>query len=372
MFAHPKGWFVAFAISLFLVSAMAQNDDLLGLPALEVPKDNVITKEKVLLGEMLFNDVRFSSTGTVSCATCHSSAKAFTDSPLKTSKGINDLLGTRNGPTVLNSAFNRTQFWDGRSPSLEDQALHPFVNSVEMGLKDHEPILAIVRKDPQYVEAFKKAFNIEAPKITMTEVTRAIATFERTLIDGNSRFDRWYFKGEPTLTEREIKGFQVFIGNGRCVSCHAVEHTSALFTDHKFHNVGAGLNRVPAADVERLAREFLTARYSQGEVDEKVLRDIKTSELGRFAVTRDLSDMGGFKTSSLRNIDLTAPYMHDGSLKTLDDVVEHYNRGGASSDKETINPYLSGGIRPLNLTSEEKKNLVAFMKTLTSKKHQKK
>lgn len=361
-------------LALLLTAGVTEaNEDLLGLPKLEVPKDNPITKEKVQLGEILFKDTRFSTTGKVSCAHCHDPAKAFTDSPLKTSKGINDLVGTRNAPTVLNSAFSTTFFWDGRSPSVEDQSLHPFVNSIEHGLKDHQPILDIVRSDKGYIEQFKAAFGIKEPKkITMKEVTQAIASFERTLIDANSRFDRWYYKGEKTLSDEELRGFQTFIGNGRCVSCHAVEHTSALFSDNKFHNIGVGINRIPVKNLEAMAEEFLTARYTRGAVDEKVLKDPLASDLGRFAVTRELSDMGAFKTVTLRNINLTAPYMHDGSLKTLDDVVEHYNRGGASSDKEVINPYISGGIRPLNLTSREKKDLVAFMKTLTSQKHEKK
>ncbi|MGE0761906.1 MAG: cytochrome-c peroxidase [Bdellovibrionales bacterium] len=350
------------------------NQDLLGLPALNVPKDNPITKEKVVLGDRLFNDVRFSSTGKVSCATCHDPNKAFTDSPLKTSKGIHDLTGTRNAPTVINSAFYQTQFWDGRSPSLEDQSQHPIINPVEMGLKNHEPLLQIVRGEKSYQDMFKAAFGVAAHKISMKHVMMAMATFERTIIDGNSRFDRWYFKGEATLSEKEIAGFQTFVGNGRCVSCHAVEQTSALFTDNKFHAIGVGINRLPQAEVERLGHEFLQAQYDNKQVDEKVLSDAKVSELGRFAVTRNMSEMGAFKTSGLRNIDLTAPYMHDGSLKTLEDVVEHYNRGGASSDKEksAITPYLSGGIRPLNLTNAEKSNLVAFMKALTSQKREKK
>lgn len=337
-----------------------------GLPALEVPPDNPITKEKVALGDRLFNDTRFSTTGEVSCATCHAQDKAFTDSPLMVSKGINDLTGTRNAPTILNAAFNKTQFWDGRSPSLEDQALHPFVNPVEMGLKDHEPILKVIRSDQEYLEAFKNVFGLAPEQITMKEVTQAIAAFERTLISANSRFDSWYFKGESTLSEEEKKGFEVFIGNGRCVSCHVIERKSALFTDHKFHNIGVGLNKLSQEDIDRLAGEFMEAKYKQAEVDIKVLKDAKTSELGRFAVNRNLTEMGAFKTSTLRNISLTAPYMHDGSLKTLEEVVDHYNRGGASSDEEKINDFISGGIRELNLTDDEKKSLVSFMETLTS------
>ncbi|MDY6933163.1 MAG: cytochrome c peroxidase [Spirochaetota bacterium] len=339
----------------------------LGLPVLDIPSDNPITKEKVKLGERLFNDTRFSSTGKISCATCHSADKAFTDSPLPVSKGINDLTGTRNAPTIINSAYNQTQFWDGRSPDLEDQSLHPFVNPVEMGLKNHEPILKIIRTDQEYIEAFKRVFKKSKEKITMREVTKAIAAFERTQISANSRFDRWYFIGEPTLTKKEIKGFEVYIGNGRCVSCHVIEHTTALFTDNKFHNVGVGINMLAQKDIDRLASEFMSAKYNKEEVDVKVLADTKTSELGRFAITRNLTELGAFKTPTLRNIALTAPYMHDGSLATLEEVVDHYNRGGASSDEEKINDFVSGGMRQLDLSDEEKSNLVAFMETLTSK-----
>lgn len=351
--------------------ATTKFDHTLGLPKLEIPKDNPMSKEKVALGKKLFDDTRFSSTGQVSCATCHDEAKGFTDR-LEKAEGINGLKGTRNSPTVLNAAFNDTQFWDGRSPTLEDQSRHPFVNSVEMGLKNHEPILEIVRTDPDYVKAFKTVFNKSGKEIKIEHVTMAIGAFERTVIAGNSRFDQWYFKGEKTLSDSELRGFQTFIGNGRCVSCHALEQSTGLFTDHRFHNIGVGINRVPRKDVDRLVSEFLKANFNREEVDEKVLNDLKTSELGRFAVTQNQNDIGAFKTSTLRNIDLTAPYMHDGSLKTLEDVVEHYDRGGASSDKEVISPFLSGGIRPLNLTDQEKKDLVAFMKSLTSSELKKK
>ena len=132
-----------------------------------------------------------------------------------------------------------------------------------------------------------------------------------------------------------------------------------------------GINQLPEDDLTRLSAEFLQARYNQTDVDTKVLADRKSSELGRFAVTRNLSEVGSFKTPTLRDIALTAPYMHDGSLKTLEEVIDHYNRGGAGSDKEKINPYISGGIRPLNLTDDEKAALVAFMKTLTGRKFEK-
>ncbi len=178
--------------SAFTSSALAHP---LGLPPLPVPPDNPQTPEKIALGEKLFNDTRFSSTGDVSCATCHDPTKAFTDSPLVTSEGINKLTGTRNAPTVVNAAYYKQLFWDGRSPDLEDQAQHPIVNPVEMGLPNHDPVLQVVRTDPDYVARFKKVFDKEGEQVTMKEVQQAIASFERTLIAGDSPWDRWYYGG---------------------------------------------------------------------------------------------------------------------------------------------------------------------------------
>jgi len=338
----------------------------LGLPPAPVPVDNPQTAAKIELGNKLFNDKRFSSTGEVSCANCHAVEKAFTDSPLVVSEGINKLTGTRNAPTVLNAVYMKTMFWDGRSPSLEDQALHPFVNPVEMGLKDHEPILAIVRSDPEYAKAFQSVFGKSGNAITMKEVTQAIAAFERTKVAANTPFDRWYFKGdESALTDAQKRGFEIFVNQGRCVSCHVVEQTQALFTDSKFHNVGVGINAIQK-DVPALAKEYIRAQVAATEVDQKVLSDKKSSELGRFAVTRYFDELGAFKTPTLRNIALTAPYMHDGSLKTLRDVVVHYNNGGVTVAEDPVNDFLSGGIRPLALTDKEIDDLVAFMEALTS------
>jgi cytochrome c peroxidase len=343
-----------------------QESPPLGLPPVPIPADNPQTAAKVALGDKLFHDKRFSSTGEVSCATCHAEEKAFTDGPLKVSEGIDKLTGTRNAPTVLNAVYMKTMFWDGRSPSLEDQSLHPFVNPVEMGLKDHEPILEIVRTDPEYVEAFVTVFDKTGPAITMKEVTRAIAAFERAQVFGDTPFDRWYFGGdEGAMTAVQKRGFDLFINEGRCVSCHRVEQTQALFTDNRFHNIGVGINDIQE-DAPGLAHEFMKAEYTQSEVDVEVLTDARTSELGRFAITRGFDDLGSFKTPTLRNIALTAPYMHDGSLATLRDVVVHYNNGGVTVEGDPVNDFLSGGIRPLNLGEEQIDDLVAFMEALTS------
>ena len=222
----------------------------LGLPPVPIPADNLMTPEKVALGDKLFEDKRFSSTGQVACATCHDAKKAFTDSPLRTSDGIKKggkaLTGTRNSPTVVNAAYFDTMFWDGRSSSLEDQSQHPFINPVEMGLKDHQPILKIVRSDPEYVKAFQQVFGKTGAQVTMKEVQQAIGAFERTKVAGNSPFDRYFYGGESgALTDAQKRGFDLFVNKGRCVSCHVIEQTTALFTDNRFHNIGVGHQRHP-------------------------------------------------------------------------------------------------------------------------------
>lgn len=352
-------------LSGFLMISIATAQPL-GLPAVPIPANNPQTPDKIALGDKLFNDKRFSSTGEVSCATCHDPTKAFTDSPLVTSEGINKLTGTRNAPTVINAAYFKLFFWDGRSLDMEDQAQHPIVNPVEMGLVNHDPVLQIVRTDPDYVARFKKVFDKQGEQITMQEVQQAIASFERTIISGDSPFDKWYYGGDEQAVSEQVKrGFNVFLTKGRCVSCHAMEQDHALFTDNRFHNIGVGVNRIQN-EIPQFAPAFLAAKAAGTDVDKAVLTNPKASELGRFAVTETLDEIGAFKTSTLRNVAVTAPFMHDGSLQTLRDVVDHYNNGGVTNPDDPVNDFLSGGIRPLNLTDDEKSDLVAFMESLTS------
>lgn len=337
----------------------------LGLPPLPVPADNPQTQAKIELGDTLFHDPRFSADGKVSCSTCHDRAKGFTDN-LRVSKGFNDLTGTRNAPTVLNSAYLTTLFWDGREPDLEGQSKQPPINPVEGGLPDHQPIIAILRTDPAYVKAFREVFDVAPEDITIDHYAKAIASFERTLIAGDSPFDRFFYGGDPeAMSEAAIRGFRVFTGQGRCVSCHTVEQTQALFTDNRFHNIGVGFKRIRGKEND-IAAKFLAAKQGGADVDVTVLTDPDASELGRFAVSEDLTTVGAFKTSTLRNVDLTAPYMHDGSLKTLEDVVDFYNNGGREDENDPTSEFLSGGIRPLNLSDGQKADLVEFMKALTS------
>ena len=359
---HFKKMLMGGVIAATLVTYVAFAGPL-GLPPLPVPANNPITPEKVKLGDKLFHDKRFSNTGEVSCATCHDREKGFADG-LPVSEGINKLKGTRNAPTVINAAYLHTQFWDGREPTLEAQSAGPFINPVEMALPNHEPILKIVRTDPEYVDLFKKAFAKTGNQITMKEVEQAIASFERTLIAGNSPFDRYFYGGDKNaMSPAAIRGLDVFINQGRCASCHVIEQTQALFTDNRFHMIGASAQQMPK-DLDELAAAVEDVKKKGTDI--AVLSNEKTSSLGRFAVTRDLTDIGAFKTSTLRNIALTAPYLHDGSLKTLEEVVQFYNNGGRVKETDPVPELLSGGIRPLNLSKEQQADLVEFLKALTS------
>lgn len=337
----------------------------LGLPPVPIPENNPQTPDKIALGDRLFHDTRFSADGKVSCATCHSQAMGFTDN-LVVSEGFNDLTGTRNAPTVLNAAYMTSMFWDGREPDLEGQSKQPPINPVEGGLRDHQPIIDVIRGDRQYRRAFKKVFDVGRDAIDMDHVAMAIASFERTVVAGNSRFDRYFYSGEAAvLTAEEIGGFDVFTKKGRCVSCHTIEQTQAIFTDNRFHNIGVGFKQIGGKEHET-AEQFVKAKRDGADVDIAVLTNQNISELGRFAVTDNPTEVGAFKTPTLRNIDVTGPYMHDGSLATLEEVVDFYNNGGRDNETDPLSGFQSGGIRPLNLTDEEKQQLIAFMKALTS------
>ena len=301
----------------------------LGLPPVPVPVDNPPTAETISLGHRLYYDPILSADNTVACASCHDPQYGFAD-PHPTSEGVQKKHGTRNSPTVLNAAYFDVQFWDGRAPNLEKQAEGPVQNPLEMA-HTLDGVEAKLMADPSYRAQFEKAFG--PGPITYEMVEKSIATFERTVIAGNSPFDRWYFGHDETaVSESAKRGFQVFSDpkKGNCTACHEIGKDYALFTDNKFHNIGVGADR--------------------GNI----------SDLGRYEVTKMEPDRGAFKTPTLRNIALTAPYMHDGSLKTLKDVVDFYVGGGNS------NPHLDKNIRALDfLTGAERTDLAAFLESLT-------
>ncbi|MCS6925567.1 MAG: cytochrome-c peroxidase [Candidatus Binatia bacterium] len=319
-----------------------------------IPQDNAMTPERVALGRKLYFDTRLSRDGTVACATCHDVSRGFTDQR-PVSEGIDDKLGQRNAPTTLNAVFFETFFLDGRAPSLEEQAKLPILNPIEMGHPNPEAAVKAIADDPEYQDLFQKAYG-RAPNYD--DLARAIAAFERTLVFLDAPFDRFVAGDEKAISEEAKKGWVLFNGKGRCVTCHILNPSNPLGTDNRFHNIGVAARKQNFPDLTRRALKALEQEDSTAAIDRMAL-ETEFSELGRFLVTKDQADIGAFKTLQLRNIGITAPYMHDGSMQTLWDVMDHYNKGGEA------NPFLDGGIEPLALTEEEINQLVAFMFTLT-------
>lgn len=319
-----------------------------------VPEDNRLTETRVQLGRELYFDTRLSADDTVACATCHDVSRAFSDLRM-TSQGIDGQLGRRNAPTTMNAFLLGTQFWDGRSPDLEEQAKLPIINPIEMGAENHEVAIARIADDPEYMRLFREAYDAE-PNIE--DAAKAIASFERTLVFLDAPFDRFLAGDEDAISDQAKRGWELFNGKARCVSCHPLNPSNPSGSDSRFHNIGVAAR---AQDFEKLAREALDLLAKDDgveKVDELAL-ETDLSELGRFLVTKDRSDIGAFKSPQMRNIGITAPYMHDGSMHTLWDVMDHYNKGGEP------NPFLDGGIFPLALSEQEISDLIAFMFTLT-------
>lgn len=322
-----------------------------------IPSDNAITPEKVALGEKLYFDKRLSVDNTVSCATCHDPATALADSNM-VGVGIENKKGARNSPTVLNAVFNELQFWDGRAPTLEEQAKMPIINPVEMGMKDHNAVVTRVRGMAEYQPLFARAFGNEG--ITIDTIAKAIASFERTQLSGNSPFDRFMAGDQNAISAAAKRGWELYNGKARCASCHTFNSSSPFFTDFKFHNIGVAAKDQNFSGLARRARQLLTQGRNNAQVVDELALSPGFSELGRYLVTNQPKDIGAFKTPTLRDIELTAPYMHNGSEKTLLDVIKFYDKGGE------INPNLDGGMRPLKLTDPEMDDLVELLKTFTS------
>jgi cytochrome c peroxidase len=306
---------------------LRQGDFALELPlglqadAAYVPEGNPITAAKVELGRFLYFDPRLSVDRTIACASCHIPYHGFAD-PARTSSGVGRKVGARNSPTVINRLFSKEQFWDGRAADLEDQAHGPLINQVEMAMPRHEEVVARCRDVAGYGPLFEKAFG--SPEITMPRVAQAIASYERTVVAGNSPFDRYTVGDTGAMSASAVRGMEVFNGKGNCKTCHA----GFNFTDEQYHNIGVGM-------------------------------DASKPDLGRYEISKVETDKGAFKTPTLRNVTENPPYMHDGSELTLEAVVELYNRGGVK------NRWLSKEIKPLNLSAAEVDDLVAFLYALT-------
>lgn len=354
-------------LGLLAISLGAASAPPLGLPPLPDAVREQITPERVQLGKRLFHDSRFSSTGEVACHSCHLDAIAFHDGRM-VPRGVHKQQGTRNAPTVLNAAYAGSLFWDGRASSLEEQSLQPLTNPVEHGLTDLDEALATIKGDAGYVAMFHVAYGVVPEEISMALFASAIAAYERTLVFGNSPFDRWHFGDEEQAVDDSVKrGYALFVGAAGCSRCHTVEADYALFSDDAFHNVNVGFQRLQPAHIDA-ARSVRPASLTA--LDHAVLTDIQRSELGRFAVSGYEDDIGAFRTPGLRNVARTAPYMHDGSLLTLAQVVHFFNNGGKSNLEEASNPWLSPLIQPLHLSSDEEADIVAFLQSLTSPEFQ--
>jgi cytochrome c peroxidase len=291
----------------------------LGLDPRKVPADNALTDARVQLGRLLFFDPILSADKSVACASCHRPENGFASGP-EGARGIRGERLRRRAPTLFNRAYGTAFFWDGRTDTLEAQALRPIEDSAEMGSKLPD-VLGRLEKSQTYKDRFAAAFP---DGVTATNLARALAGFERVLLRGNSGVDRFRRLGNrAALSSQELHGLWLYEGKGRCWRCH----TGANFTDERFHNTGVSWGKAPL-------------------------------DLGRFDVSRIDGDRGKFKTPTLRGVVLTAPYMHDGSLATLEQVVEFYNQGGGA------NPHRDSALEPLGLTKDEMHDLVAFLKSL--------
>lgn len=289
------------------------------------------TPQRVRLGRWLFYDKRLSADGTIACATCHRPEHAFSE-PTPVSTGIRGQKGSRKAPSFINQAWTLFPhfFWDGRAGSLEEQALGPVANPIEMG-STHEAMVGTLAKIGAYGKYFKEAFATE--QITKERIAKAIADYERTRMSGNSPWDRWRKNRDESAVSADVKkGHDLFFGKAACNQCHLGQN----FTDSAFHNLGIGWNAK--------SRSF--------------------SDEGRYLITKARNDRGAFKTPTLREVSLHPPYMHDGSLKTLRDVIRHYNKGGNK------NPYLDPKVQPLSLTEEDITALVKFMEALEGEGYQ--
>jgi cytochrome c peroxidase len=329
-----------------------------GLPAVTIPDDNTMSAAKVKLGRRLFYDRRLSHNDTISCAMCHVPEQGFTSNELATAVGIEGRTVRRNTPTLYNVAYARRLFHDARETSLEQQIWGPLLARNEMGNPSVGAVLEKIAGLEDYAQQFHEVFQ---KGLSMETLGMALASYERTLISGNSPFDRWYYrKEEGALTPAALRGLQLFNGKAGCAACHLLGGEYALFTDQKLHNTGIGF----PASLEKLPaiRNILIAPGTYINVDSTAIEDsaeAKSGDLGLYEITGNPDDRWKYKTPSLRNVALTAPYMHDGSLATLEQVVGFYNQGGLRN--ELLDPL----IKPLGLSGGEMSDLVEFLRALT-------
>lgn len=325
-----------------------------------VPSGNPVTPAKAELGRKLFFDSRLSADGKISCATCHDPKRAFTDGK-RVAEGIDGRVGTRNSPTLLNSMFSTGQFWDGRADTLEAQAAMPLTNPDEMGNRSLEDALSKIARVPEYIRDFKEVFG---GPVSIDGFSKAIAAFERTLVSADSPVDRYLAGDLNALSEPARNGLILFRTRARCGVCHVFNQNFAafatfpFFTDGNYRNTGVAANFVGFNELAR--RAMIAARDRSGRALSLLSKHARSAELGRFVTTGNTLDIGAFRTPSLRNVELTAPYFHDGSAATLQEVVRFYVKGGNE------NPNRDWQLEPVALSENEQHDLIEFLKALTS------
>lgn len=345
-------------VNLASAETIKKDVPALGLPTLNAPIDNPITQTKVNLGKKLFFDSRLSSNNTLSCAMCHIPDQGFTNNAMATSVGIEGLTGNRNSPTLYNVGYLQRLFHDGRETTLENQVWGPLLADNEMGNASVTSVVDKIATLSDYNDLFEQAFN---GKVTKPFIGMALANYQRTLNSANSPLDRWYYgKQEQAISKQAQQGFKIFTGKGHCSSCHLINQDYALFTDDKMHNTGFGYQQSMSG--KPLTHDITIAAGISINVESKFITSVSGPEmedLGLFEVTQNPDDRWKYKTPSLRNIALTRPYMHNGQLSTLEQVILFYNKGGSP------NSGLSPLIKPLNLNDEEVAALLAFLHSLT-------
>jgi len=331
----------------------------LGLPEVPVPLDNPVTRQKIELGRKLFFDRRLSLNDTFSCAMCHVPDQGFTSNELAMAVGIEGRSVRRNAPSVYNSAYASLLFHDGREETLEQQVWGPLLARNEMANPSVGYVLNKIRRIGDYRGLFELAFNGRG--VSMETLGMALASYQRTLVSGNSAFDRWYYANKTgAMTASAQRGFRVFTGKGGCVACHAINEKSALFTDNLLHNTGIGYRESMGIRPEK--ETVMIAPGVTIDIDRSIIDKVgekSPADVGRYEVTQNPYDRWKYKTPTLRNITLTAPYMHNGSFSTLREVVDFYDAGGVPN--ELLDPL----IKPLQLNDQEKQDLVALLESLT-------
>jgi len=330
----------------------------LGLPKLAFPKDNPISKTKINLGRKLFYDRRLSINNTFSCAMCHIPEQGFSSHEMATSVGVEGRSVKRNAPTLYNVGYMEKLFHDGRENTLEQQAWSPLLAHNEMANPSIGYVIDKIKHHSDYNDLFEHAFN---RTVSMETVGMALASYQRSLNSADSAFDRWHFgQQENALSKSAQKGYQLFIGKAGCVNCHTIAENSALFTDQKLHNTGLGYDVAMNKSTQKLKIQVAAGVFI--EVDKAIVASVsepKAADLGLYEVTQKPADRWKYKTPSLRNISLTAPYMHNGAMQNLTEVLAFYNQGGIKN--ENLDPL----IKPLNLTKAELQDLEAFLHNLT-------